>query len=278
MAAQQGPAPYTFKGSMDTYASLEGQKRESPAAERNKDYILEVLREYLGSDAATAAAVAAAAAAGRRRPVILEVASGSGQHCAHLAAGLPAYDLQPTDLTPELFGSITAYAATSTPPAAAAAAAAAAADGGGGGLPNVLLPPLVLDASSPDWPAVAAAGVAGGSSGGASSGRLDAAAVLVINMCHISPLTATRGLLKGAGTALRPGGGLLFVYGPFTVQRGRHTTDSNAAFHASLQARDPSWGYRDVEDMKDWAAEAGLEAVEIRDMPANNFMLVFRRP
>ncbi|PNW80736.1 hypothetical protein CHLRE_07g327687v5 [Chlamydomonas reinhardtii] len=284
MAAQApGATPYIFKASMDTYASLEGQKRESPAAERNKGYILEVLREYLGSEAATAAAVAAAAASGRRRPVILEVASGSGQHCAHLAAGLPAYDVQPTDLTPELFDSIAAYAAT-TPPAAAAAAAAGAAagqSGGGGGLPNVLLPPLVLDASSLDWPAVAAAGVSAGSgsssSGGSSSGRLDAAAVLVINMCHISPLPATRGLLKGAGTALRPGGGLLFVYGPFTVQRGRHTTDSNAAFHASLQARDPSWGYRDVEDMKEWAAEAGLETLEVREMPANNFMLVFRR-
>lgn len=147
-------------------------------------------------------------AAPRRCPAhCRQVASGSGQHCAHLAAGLPAYDVQPTDLTPELFDSIAAYAAT-TPPAAAAAAAAGAAagqSGGGGGLPNVLLPPLVLDASSLDWPAVAAAGVSAGSgsssSGGSSSGRLDAAAVLVINMCHISPLPATRGLLKGAGEA-----------------------------------------------------------------------------
>jgi hypothetical protein len=59
------------------------------------------------------------------------------------------------------------------------------------------------------------------------------------------------------GVALRPDGGLLFVYGPFTRDRV-HTTESNAAFDASLRARNPEWGYRDLGDMRSWAAEAGL--------------------
>ncbi|KXZ53864.1 hypothetical protein GPECTOR_6g782 [Gonium pectorale] len=259
---------YNFKGSMDTYSAMEGQKRESPAAERNKEPIAGVLVEHLRAATVTVTAKPAA-----QRPVILELASGSGQHAAHMAGKLPAFDIQPSDVTSELFGSIAAYAAN---------------------VPNVLLPPLVLDATAPDWPESAAAAAAErrraagaspsaapsagtGASAGASGDSLNADAVLCINMCHISPLEATRGLLRGAGRALRPGGGLLFVYGPFTRDR-HHTSESNAAFDASLRARCPDWGYRDLGDMADWAAEAGLERVEVREMPANNFMLVFRRP
>ncbi|GLC60857.1 hypothetical protein PLESTB_001684000 [Pleodorina starrii] len=254
-----GAGACSFKGSMDRYAALEGLRRESPAAERNKQPILDVLLEYLPRRTGTAAAAPDAAPGdGARRPLILEIASGSGQHAAHVAAGLPEYDIQPTDVTPELYGSIAAYAAD---------------------LPNVRLPPLALDAAAADdWPRAVAAASAGDGDGGnvgaGARGCVDA--ILCVNMCHISPLAATRGLLRGAGVALRPAGGLLFVYGPFT-RGGRHTSDSNAAFDASLRNRDLEWGYRDLDQMAAWAAEAGLDAVEVRDMPANNFMLVFRR-
>ncbi|GIL93508.1 hypothetical protein Vretimale_19930 [Volvox reticuliferus] len=282
-----GSGNFQFKGSTDRYACLEGQKRESPAAERNKQPILDVLLEYLPNagdatskgNAATSAAAAAAdgtSSGPRRRPLILEIASGSGQHTAHLAAALHEYDIQPSDVTSELFGSIAAYAA---------------------GCSNVMLPPLLLDAAAADeWPRAAAAAAAkpptaavpaaaaeellSTGRSAAASGATDAAAfadaILCVNMCHISPLGATRGLMRGAGAALRRGSGLLFVYGPFTVD-GRHTTDSNAAFDTSLRSRNPEWGYRDVKDMAAWAGDAGMEPLEVRSMPANNFMLVFRR-
>ncbi|GFR51789.1 hypothetical protein Agub_g14246 [Astrephomene gubernaculifera] len=280
-ATTGGTGTFAFKSSMDTYAALEDQRRESPAAERNKQPILDVMRLYLlgnpGAAAAPGPAAAAAAAAGEghavgRRPLILEIASGSGQHVAHLAAALPQYDIQPSDVTTELYGSITAYAA---------------------GLTNVRLPPLLLDASAPDWPVNAALAVnaatakapkedcttdeQGGDGDGGGVCGLDAAAILCVNMCHIAPVEATQGLLMGAGTALRPRGGLLFIYGPFT-RDGAHTAPSNAAFDASLRSRNPAWGYRDVGQVVAWATQAGLEHVAVHDMPANNFMLVFRRP
>ncbi|GLI71397.1 hypothetical protein VaNZ11_016595 [Volvox africanus] len=258
---------FQFKGSMDRYAFLEGQKRESPAAERNKQPILDVLLEYLprGGDAAKRNGAAAVAADGtsscpRVRPLLLEIASGSGQHAAHLAVALHEYDIQPSDVTSDLFGSIAAYTV---------------------GLSNVLLPPLLLNAAAAEeWPRAAAAAAAASDAPTTDAAATEAAsfadAILCVNMCHISPLAATRGLLQGAGVALRRGSGLLFVYGPFTVG-GRHTTESNAAFDTSLRLRNPEWGYRDLKDMVAWAGEAGMEQLEVRDMPANNFMLVFRR-
>lgn len=72
---------------------------------------------------------------------------------------------------------------------------------------------------------------------------------------------------------LQPGGQLL-LYGPFSVD-GKPTTESNAAFDASLRAHNPEWGYRDVADVAAEAAAAGLALAERRPMPANNFLLVF---
>jgi hypothetical protein len=69
-------------------------------------------------------------------------------------------------------------------------------------------------------------------------------------------------------------GGMLFLYGPFR-RGGKHTADSNEAFDASLRRANPEWGVRDVEAVEALAANAGLSLVEITEMPANNFTLVF---
>ena len=92
-------------------------------------------------------------------------------------------------------------------------------------------------------------------------------------MIHIAPWAACLGLLRGAARVLPPGG-LLYLYGPF-MRGGQHTAPSNEAFDASLKARDPSWGIRDVADIEKVAAENGFSLNKIVEMPANNLSLVF---
>jgi SAM-dependent methyltransferase len=167
---------------------------------------------------------------------VLEIASGSGEHAVHFATGLPHVTWQPTDRDADALRSIAAYRAAAQ-------------------LPN-LLPPLELDAASPRWPVARAE------------------AIVSINMIHIAPWMAAEGLMAGAGRLLAPGG-VLYLYGPFK-EDGRHTAPSNADFDASLRARDPDWGVRDVAEVSELAARHGLGFVERVAMPVNNLSLVFR--
>jgi SAM-dependent methyltransferase len=168
---------------------------------------------------------------------VLEVASGTGEHVVHFAAALPALTWQPSDPEPAYRRSIAAHARAA-------------------GLAN-LRPPLDLDAASAPWPIR----------------RTDA--ILCINMIHIAPWAATLGLMEQAGRILAPGGPL-FLYGAFR-ENGRHTTDSNAAFDADLQMRDPRWGVRDLEAVVRVAEDRGLRLDRRMTLPANNLGLVFRR-
>ncbi len=136
----------------------------------------------------------------------------------------------------------------SDPDAAACASIAAWAEG----LPGIL-PPLALDAAGV-WP------------------RLAAQAVVCINMIHIAPWEATLGLLRGAAGCLAPGG-LLYLYGPFSV--AGYLTPGNAAFDAQLRAQDARWGVRALEDVT--AAADGFAAPQLVEMPANNLSVLFRR-
>lgn len=95
------------------------------------------------------------------------------------------------------------------------------------------------------------------------------------HLVHISPWAATLGLLAGAARLLAPGAPLIF-YGPY-VEQDVPTVESNVAFDATLRARDPAWGLRDLDTVKAAAAAAGLTFAERRAMPANNLMLLFRR-
>src|ERR1043166_8277309 len=133
---------------------------------------------------------------------VLEIASGTGEHAVHFASALPHLVWQPTDPDAQARISIAAHAARIR-------------------LPN-LLPPLELDATAAAWPVT----------------RADA--VVSINMIHIAPWRAAEGLVAGAARLLAPGAPL-FLYGPYRLH-GQHTAPSNAAFDASLKARDPSWG------------------------------------
>lgn len=127
-------------------------RRHAPATTRNREPIAAVLAEALP-----------------RSGLVLEVASGSGEHCAWFAERFPALDWQPSDPDEDARVSIRAWCA---------------------GLPNVL-PPLDLDAATAHWPAE------------------HADALLCINMVHISPWEATLGLMAGAARLLAPGAPLI---------------------------------------------------------------------
>lgn len=70
-----------------------------PAAERNKEAILHVLRKYIDINS------------GR---FLLEISSGSGQHVAHIAPHFPRTRFQPTEIEKSSLQSINGYIAEST--------------------------------------------------------------------------------------------------------------------------------------------------------------------
>ncbi len=124
------------------------------------------------------------------------------------------------------------------------------------GLANVL-PPLAFD--------VLTAGV--------PDQRYDA--VFSANTAHIMSFSAVRHMFELAGAMLKPAG-LFCLYGPFR-QGGRFTTASNEAFDASLRARNPAMGVRDLAELGALAAEHGMKLARIYAMPANNNLAVWVR-
>jgi Protein of unknown function (DUF938) len=195
-------------------------RRSAAAALRNRDPILAVLREVLPTSG-----------------LVLEVASGTGEHVVHFARALPGLVWQPSDPSPNARASIAAWIAEQ-------------------GGPN-LRAPLALDAASSTWPVTAAN------------------AIVCINMIHISPWEATEGLMRGAG-AILPSGGVLYLYGPYS-RADRPLEPGNAAFHDRLKARDPQWGLRELGAVEAAAIDAGLTLQCVAEMPANNLSVVFRR-
>jgi hypothetical protein len=93
-------------------------------------------------------------------------------------------------------------------------------------------------------------------------------------MVHISPWSATVGLMSGARRLL-PAGAPLVLYGPYR-RADVPTAPSNEVFDQSLKSRNPEWGLRDLEVVEAEAARHGLRLERVVEMPANNLTLVFR--
>ena len=195
-------------------------KRFAPATERNRDAITAVLAEVLPATG-----------------LVLEVASGSGEHALHFAREFSHLLWQPTDADPVGLRSIDAWRSAES-------------------LPN-LLAPVHLDAASDHWPIE------------------HADAILCINMVHISPWAATQGLMAGAGRLLEAGAPL-YLYGAYR-QEGVPFAPSNEAFDRSLRSRNPEWGVRQLEDVSAEAARQGLALESVVPMPAHNLSVMFRR-
>ncbi len=133
-------------------------KQHAPACDRNRDPILAILAEVLQDT---------------RR--VLEIGSGTGQHAAYFAQGLPHLTWQPSDLTENL-ASIDAWRAEAQ-------------------APN-LLAPVALDLFAESWPVQA----------------FDA--VVCINTIHIVPWAAVERLFATVAARL-PVDGVMYVYGPY---------------------------------------------------------------
>jgi SAM-dependent methyltransferase len=194
-------------------------RQNAPATARNREPIREVLERELPA-----------------RGIVLEIASGTGEHAIHFGRAFPHLMWQPSDVSEPALASITAWLAEAP-------------------LPNVRLP-LVLDVTREAWPLE------------------HADAIVCINMVHIAPWEAALGLFAGAQRVLAPGA-LLYLYGPYRFS-GSFTAPSNAEFDRSLRARDPRWGVRDVDELASTAAARGFELRQVVAMPANNHSLIFR--
>jgi hypothetical protein len=192
----------------------------SLAAERNKQPIADVLARVLP-------------AAG----LVLEVASGLGQHAEYFARALRALTWQPSDHDAQALAVLAARVERAA-------------------LPNLRAPvPFDVHGAAPQLGPVAA--------------------IVCSNMIHIAPWSACGALLEHAERWLAPGSPLV-LYGPFK-RGGEHTAPSNAAFDASLRARDAAWGVRDLDEVAALARQRSLALVEVVPMPANNLSVVLLR-
>ncbi|NHC33174.1 DUF938 domain-containing protein [Scytonema millei] len=183
---------------------------------------------------------------------VLEVSSGTGEHAVYFAPHLHPRNWIPSDPNPLARESIAAWR-ESCPT-------------------NNLCPPLALDASDPVW--VVEGDKLPESLHGIDFQRDPIVAIANINMIHIAPWSACLGLMAGARRILPPGG-ILYLYGPFK-QAGQHTAPSNAAFDESLQAQNPEWGVRDLDDVVAVARSENLSLIKTYAMPANNLSVIFQ--
>lgn len=213
-----GHGASTGKGGAD--GAMTDARRHAPATDRNRDPIATVLRQELPAQG-----------------LVLEVASGTGEHVVHFAGLFPVLHWQPSDPDHAARQSIAAWATAS-------------------GLAN-LRSPIALDAEAPDWPIA------------------QADAVLCVNMVHISPWDATLGLFRGCADVLQPGAPLI-LYGPF-FRDAVETAPSNLAFDIDLRSRNPEWGLRHLEEVDHEAMARGFEPTRLVEMPANNIMRVYRK-
>lgn len=139
-------------------AQAKEARRSAPAALRNLGLIGDVLAEWLPTSG-----------------IVLELASGTGEHALAFSRRFPTIVWQPSDAAPEALASIAAWR-----------------DEG----PANLLAPLFIDAAASHW----------------EVGPVDA--LLSVNMVHISPWASALGLLDGAARLLPPGAPLI-LYGPW---------------------------------------------------------------
>ncbi len=197
----------------------EGQKLISPSAQRNSEAIGHILQDIIPQNAH-----------------VLEIASGTGQHGAHMCSLRPDIMWQMSDIDELSLVSQNVYI---------------------NDYPTQMPPSLTLNMTEDNW----------------WQGMPKKNAIFCANMIHISPWAATLGLVRGAKNLLKKNG-LLCVYGPFLLETG--SAPSNVEFDMSLKRRNPEWGVRTLESVKHIFADSGLNLASTMKMPKNNLLLIFK--
>jgi len=120
-----------------------------------------------------------------------------------------------------------------------------------------ILPPIRLDVVYDSWPGYA----------------YDAA--FSANTAHIMPWDAVEAMFAGVADHLDTHARFC-LYGPFNIG-DCFTSESNAHFDARLRAEDSRMGIRDMALLESLAATHQMPIEQKLAMPANNFILVFKK-
>lgn len=212
------------KTSNNNSDSMADERLYAPATARNRDVLLDVFLAHIAKNGA-----------------LVEVASGTGEHAAHIANHMKPLYWQPSDIEAEKLHSINAWAQAI-------------------GAENILPAQHfnVLEQSFADL-------------------KLPAplTTVSAINLIHIAPWSVAEALVRKAAGALTTDGAL-FLYGPYK-RGGDHTSPSNESFDQSLKSRDATWGVRDLEAVSTLAIGHGFREPVVIEMPANNLSVIFKK-
>ena len=204
-------------------AKIIGKKKlYSASAARNAPFILEVLSQYVPG-----------------KGKVLEIASGTGQHCTYFAEAFCNLEWQPSEINPKRLDSIQAYIKETNQV-------------------NINMP-LSLDATAENW-----------------AKEIDAYnVIIVINFFHLISNKEMKTLIRESSLALQTNS-YFVIYGPF-MRGGELTSDQDIKFHTSLFECDPDIGYKDDFDILDEIEANNLSPEAIIEMPSNNLMFVAKK-
>ena len=198
------------------------KKLYSSSAARNAPFISEVLSQYLPY-----------------KGKVLEIASGTGQHCAYFAKAFSNLEWQPSDIDQKRLDSIQAYIEDTNQT-------------------NINMP-LSLDAAAANW----------------AKKVNDYNVIIAINIFHLVSNKEMKNIIRESSLALQTSS-YFVIYGPF-MRGGELTSDQDIKFHTSLIECDPDIGYKDDFDILDEIEANNLSPEAIIEMPSNNLMFVAKK-
>ncbi len=203
-------------------ANIGEKKLFSDSAARNTSVIVEVLSQYLPE-----------------KGKVLELASGTGQHCSYFAKTFDNIEWQPSDIDPKRLESIEAYIQEIDQ--------------------ENINTPLLLDVTAYDW----------------AKKINDYDVIITINIFHLISNKEMKNLIRESSFALKSNG-YFIIYGPF-MRSGELISDQDFKFHTSLIEYDQEIGYKDDFDMLDEIEENNLSPEAVIEMPANNVMFIAKK-
>tara|TARA_Y100001968_G_scaffold306159_1_gene322720 strand:+ start:1812 stop:2441 length:630 start_codon:yes stop_codon:yes gene_type:complete len=195
-----------------------------PATLRNRVPIYDVLRKYIPDHG-----------------LVLEIASGSGEHGVFLQNLFPSIIWQTSD--PELVHrkSIVSWISHE-------------------GLSSKMPKPLDINVKDRPWPV-------------GNNIKSSIKGIVCINMIHISPWSCTKDLFEESKFLLKKNN-FLMLYGPFFKKIVN--SESNLNFDKLLKSRNPLWGIRHLHRVNEIALRNNFKLHKIIDMPSNNLSVIYR--